>query len=484
MEIVLTAERCLMSNYHGSLFLGFMSCAPKNLIPSKIFFSLICPPVKVEDGKAVLAPYGTRKIEAALVENGFEVAVVPPEKIDKYLNKARIIGITTNDPLGLGPASTTFSGRYGLVKEESYNAHCFKELMRIVRRSRAKIVVGGAGAWQLADERIMDDFGIDIVVVGEGEKTVPEIFRRILDGEDVRGVFFGEVVEKFPIIRGATVGGIVEIARGCGRGCKFCQPTLQKLRNRSLEEIMKEVEINAKVNKFVTLHAEDVLRYKADRFRVNEEEILKLFSSVSKVCKVGISHFSLASVASAERVVSEISNILGIPRKDQPWLAGQTGIETGSVRLVKEYMAGKALPFKPEEWCDVVEQAFGICSDNHWIPCATLMIGFPGEREDDVLRTVELLDRLKDYKSLIVPLFFVPLSNLKDQKPFTSEDLKPYHWLLLRKCWEHDVRWIKPLADDYLAKMPKISRIFLKKFIDWAIRRGEKSLRELIKISA
>jgi len=461
-----------------------MSCAPRNLIPSKIFFNILFPPVKVKDGKAVIAPYGTRKIEAALIENGFNVTVVPPEKISKFLDKAKIIGVTTNDPLGLGPASTTFAGKYGLVKEEPYNAYCFRNLLTTLRQSKAKIAVGGAGAWQLADEKVMEELGIDIVVIGEGEKTVPELFGRILNGENLKGIFYGEVAERIPIIKGATVGGIVEIARGCGRGCKFCQPTLQRLRSRSLEDILKEAEINARVNRFVTLHAEDVLRYKAEGFRVNEEEVLKLFSSVAKISKVGISHFSLASLASAEKLIEEISNLLGIPNKEQPWLAGQTGIETGSVRLVKEYMAGKVLPFKPEDWCEIVEQAFGICSDNHWVPCATLVIGFPKETEDDVMRTIELLDRLRRYKSLVVPLFFVPLSALKDQRPFRSEDLKSYHWELMQKCWEHDLRWIRILADEYLAKMPIIPRAFLKKFIGWAVKEGEKRLKEIIKLTS
>ncbi|MEM4566232.1 MAG: radical SAM protein [Archaeoglobaceae archaeon] len=481
MKIVLTAERCLMSNYNGALFLGFMGCAPKNLVPSPLFFRFVCPPVAMDKNGAVLAPNGTRKIEAALIENGFEVIVVPPEKIEKFARKAKAIGITTNDPLGLGPASSTFSGRYGLVKEESYNAFCFKRLVQKVNEvSDAKIVVGGAGAWQLADEKIMKELGIDVVVIGEGEKIAPEIFGKILNGEDVHGIFYGDVVEQIPVNRRATVGGIVEIARGCGRGCKFCQPTLQRLRSRPLADIIEEVKVNAKLNKFATLHAEDVLRYKANGFEVNKGEVLKLFSETSKICKIGISHFSLATVAKAESIVSEISSILGIPNKNQPWLAGQTGIETGSPKLIKEHMPGKVLPFKAEEWCDVVETSFGICADNHWIPCATLIIGLPNETEEDVLRTIELLGRLKNYKSLIVPLFFVPVGTMKATKHFSSEDLKHYHWELMITCWKHDTKWMRVLANEYLAKMPMVSRFFLQRFIDWAIREGERRLEKML----
>ncbi len=481
MEIVLTAERCLMSSYNGALFLGFMSCAPRNLIPAPIFFKFILPPVKMDKEGAVLAPSGTRKIESVLIENGFNVTVVPPEKIERFAKKAKAIGITTNDPLGLGPASSTFSGKHGIVKEESYNVFCFKKLVeRLNKVSDAKIVVGGAGAWQLADEKIMNELGIDVVVVGEGEKVAPEIFGKILRGEDVHGIFYGEVVERIPVNRRATVGGIVEIARGCGRGCKFCQPTLQRLRSRPLTDIIEEVKVNARVNKFATLHAEDVLRYKANGLNVNREEVIKLFSEASKICKIGISHFSLATIAKSESVVSEISSILGIPNKGQPWLAGQTGIETGSPKLIREHMAGKVLPFKAEEWSDVVEMSFGICSDNHWIPCATLIMGLPKETEEDVLRTIELIERLRSYKSLIVPLFFVPMGAISGEKPFSSEDLKPYHWELMISCWKHDVKWIRAIAKDYLTKMPLMSRFLLQKFIDWVIKEGEKRIEKML----
>ncbi|MEM1578056.1 MAG: radical SAM protein [Archaeoglobaceae archaeon] len=482
MKILLTAERCLMSNYHNALFLGFASCAPRSLIPSQLFFRFICPPVKTRNGRAIFAPYGTRKIEAALLSHGFsekDVAVVPPEKIEKFLDDAKIVGITTNDPLGLGPASTTFSGKTGFVKEEPYNFFCFKELLRKIR-GRAKIVVGGAGAWQLENEKVMEELGIDVVVIGEGEKIVPQLFERILNGENLRGIFYGDPVEvaEMPLIRNPTIGGIVEIARGCGRGCRFCQPTLQRLRSRPLEHILEETKINAPYG-FVTLHAEDVLRYKADGIKVNEKAVIELFSEVSKLCKVGISHFALSSVASAENVVQEISQILGIPNKSQRWLAGQTGIETGSERLIKELMPGKTRPFKPEDWSDVVEQAFGICSDNHWIPCATLILGLPGEKEEDSMRTVELIERLKNYKSLIVPLFFVPIGKLRDQQLFTAEKLEQHHWEVIKKCWEHDVRWIRELARDYLAKIPILGRIFVTKFIEWAISEGNKRMRTL-----
>ena len=72
VPIVLTADRTLMSEYGGGIFMGFSACVPKGLIPDRLYFSLFCPPVKVnEDGSVEVAPCGTRKVEATLLDHGF-----------------------------------------------------------------------------------------------------------------------------------------------------------------------------------------------------------------------------------------------------------------------------------------------------------------------------------------------------------------------------------------------------------------------------
>ena len=38
--------------------------------------------------------------------------------------------------------------------------------------------------------------------------------------------------------------GMVEVMRGCGRGCKFCDVTLRPLRYYPVEKVQKEIEIN------------------------------------------------------------------------------------------------------------------------------------------------------------------------------------------------------------------------------------------------
>jgi radical SAM superfamily enzyme YgiQ (UPF0313 family) len=127
---------------------------------------------------------------------------------------------------------------------------------------------------------------------------------------------------------------------------------------------------------------------------------------------------------------------------EKPIVTSETGLETGSIRLMRKYMAGKMLPFKPEEWKDIVNESFGILNDNDWYPLATLIIGLPDEKEEDVSETLELIDNLKGYQAFYVPLLFVPLENslLVNKQGAELDSLSRARWDLLTRCWEYNIR--------------------------------------------
>jgi len=472
-KIVLTADRTLMSEYRGGLFFGFSACVPKGLIPDRIYFSLLCPPVEAnEDGSAKYAPCGIRKIEAALLDYGFDrddIVVAHPEHVEKLVGpETKVVGVSETDPLGIGPATSSFTQ---LFAAEAYMAIKFKELLKhsSIRRFNPKIVVGGPGAWQLEGEEVRKELRVDCVIIGEGEKTAGPIFEKAVNGEKLPGVVHGEVVpgEEIPTIKGPTICGVIEIARGCGRGCKFCVPTLQRYRCLPIEHILKEVEVNLRGGKQPLLHAEDILRYKAKGITVNKEAVISLFRTVCAypgVEEASISHFSLSSVAAAPDVVEEISNILRLKERGT-WLGGQAGLETGSPKLMRKHMAGKSKPFKPEDWPDTVLKAFDILSRNNWVPAATLILGLPGETDRDLDLTIDLVERLRPFRSLIVPLFLVSMGSLTGRaESFTAEDMRLKHSELYLKCWEHNAFWASFLLDEYcrISVRSRIARYGLK----------------------
>ena len=450
-KILLTADRTLMSDYHRNEFIGFGTCAPPNFVPEWFYQTLFFPKIKTKNGIPVAAPYGLRKIEAQLIKEGFDVLTVDPDHLGKYLDEAKVLGIHVMDPFGLGPASSTFAA---ILKKEPYLAKYFRLLLekpeiRRAKRKGLKIIVGGPGVWQFKYRpRFVEEHGIDCIVDGEAERVVGKIFRMALNDEELPQYYevsAKEVpsLEEIPNIMAPSINGLVEIGRGCPRGCKFCSVTLRPLRWYPYEKIMQEIEVNMPYTRWTCLHAEDVMLYGSNNVIPNERKLIKLHELVLKKCDgIGWSHCSLAAVASKPKLLSKISEII---LQKQQWWGAEIGIETGSPELAKKAMPAKALPFKPEEWPEVVRTAMGLMHDNMLVPACTLIVGLPEETEDDLVKTIELVDDLKNVRSLIVPLFFVPMGRLKDKDWFKREQMSELHRELLIKCLQHDLYWVRDL---------------------------------------
>jgi radical SAM superfamily enzyme YgiQ (UPF0313 family) len=487
-KIVLTADRTLMSEYNGGIFLGFSACVPQGIIPDALYFSAFSPSVPInKDGSAKYAPCGARKMEAKLIESGVsrdDLIVAHPDRLDKVVGPdTKVICITENDPLGLGPATSTFRQLFG--GGEAYMTIKFREILNnpAVQKYKPKIIVGGAGAWQLEPEQARKEFGVDTVVVGEGEKVIAQLCNDAINGNPLPGMLHGPVAELDEIasIQGPTVDGIVEIARGCGRGCAFCVPTLQRFRCASVESILKEVDYNLKFGRQPLLHAEDVLRYKANGFEINQTTVKELFSKVYNypgVKGVGISHFALASVCSAPDLIKDLSDILEVPKTGARWMSGQCGIETGSPKIIGNLMAGKAKPFKPEEWPQVVEDAYHILNRNNWVPLSTLIIGLPGEGDEEVQQTIDLVKRLKPVKSIIVPLFMVGEGGLNKTQSFQLDNISIKQSELFLKCWEHNLDWADELLKEYIVGLGRIKGYGPKLVFNYAIGTGKKLVKQ------
>ncbi|MGQ9530983.1 MAG: B12-binding domain-containing radical SAM protein [Candidatus Bathycorpusculaceae bacterium] len=447
-----------MSNYRNDEFLGFGTTAPPNVVPEWFFKALFFPDIKNVKGIPVEAPYGLRKIEAQLLNDGFNVLTVDPDHLSNYVNEAKVLGIHVMDPFGLGPASSTFSRI--LKTGEPYVAKYFRLLLEKPELAKAKkrglnIIVGGPGAWQLKlRPKFVDDHGIDCVIDGEAEKVVSKIFRAAVEGGKLPKFYDVSVKEspnmdEIPEIKNPSINGLIEIGRGCCRGCQFCSVTLRPLRWYPYEKIEKELQVNVNAGiKGAVIHAEDVLLYGSSTVIPNREKVLKLH----RLCKehvdsLGWSHTSMAAIAADRELVEDVAELI-IDEK-QEWWGAEIGIETGSPELARKVMPAKARPFSPEQWPEVVKTAAGIMTDNNLVPACTLITGLPQETEDDAIKTLELMDDLKDFKSLIVPLFFVPLGRLNDREWFTMEQMNELQMELLIKCLRHDIRWTKEIMKSY-----------------------------------
>ena len=481
---MLTASATEMSDFFNNPFMAFSAGFGLGPIPLGFARKTLYPAVdRYVNGRARYAPYGLRKVEAMLLENGFtpsEVAVVYPDDLDAFVGSdTKVVGISSMDPTGMGYVSKTYSSVIG--GGEPMNALEFQRLVKhpSIRKFKPKIIVGGFGSWQLERKHMTDKYGVDCVVMGGRPNVIVDAFKKAVNGEPLpRLVHADESLANWdyaamPLSKHAAIHGAVEISKGCGRNCQFCTPTMQNKVDVPLERIMQEVAMTTREGTdHITLITEDVFLYgsKNKTFVPNKDAVVKLVKSVSDhpgVKSVQISHMSLAPVVNSPQMIKEMAEIL-IQRSwyslgKKGIITAETGIETGSTRMMRKYMGGKMLPYKPEQWQEIVTQAFGILNDNDWYPLATLIVGLPDEKEEDVLATLELMDKLKGYNAFYVPLFFVPLENcvLMNKKGTELDSLSRARWDFFIKCWEYNIKIWKPTFLENRIRNP-----FVFKFIN------------------
>ena len=432
-KIVLTASATEMSDFYNNPFIAFVGGFGKGPIPLAYVRKTLYPHrPKRADGQASYVPYGLRKVESILLEGGFspdDIAVAYPEDLDLFIGPdTKVVGISSMDPTGMGYVSKTYSSIVG--GGEPMNRIEFKKLIThpAIKKFKPKIIVGGYGSWQLERQHVSESYGVDCVLMGGRPTPIVELFKKVINNEPIPRIAKADESldnwnynEEMPLTKNVAIHGAVEISKGCGRNCQFCTPTMQHKIDVPLEKIMKEVALStAQGSDHITLITEDLFLYGTTdkKFIPNREAVVKLVSSVAKhpgVKSIQAAHMSLAPVWHDPLMIKQLAELL-IEKSwysfgKKPIITSETGVETGSPRLMKKYMAGKMLPFKPEQWQDVVTNAFGILNDNDWYPLATLIIGLPDEKEEDMLQTLELMDKLKDYNAFYVPLFFVPLEN-------------------------------------------------------------------------
>ena len=414
------------------------------------------------------------------------MVVAAPENICRLTGpKTKIVSITVRDPLSK-------IHHYSLLNplcRESYSSISFKRLVRnlnslkLAKEYNFRIVVEGPGAWQLANSEDMRRFAIDHVIVGEyTTKAIPRLFEEIIKGEHAPHVLHANCpdLNEVPRIRGGVAEGRVEVGRGCNRQCRFCHAA--RLQCRPLKDIVAEAEVNSRWGQHnITFRNDDILNYGATGIRVNRKAVLGLYESVSKVNgvrRVDQCYLNLASAVSEPSLIKEITGIIGTGSKEYPYTTVLVGIESGSPRLIKTHMPGKASPFKPSEWPEVVERGFSICDDSHWVPLGMLILGLPGETEQDISKTITLVEKLRIYKSILIPFVFKAKGMLNLENNFSVTDMKKPHLDLVKKIFDHNIYWGRHLIRERAsnALIPKWLFPIVLPFIDWSIKRAHGKL--------
>ena len=444
-------------------------------------------------GRMRSAQLGLCRIEAALLRAGFrrdQVAIVDPRKIDRAVGpNTKVVGIGVLDPLGVNYGTALLRVLLKLMgvetKLQSYMSWATMKLLNhpAIKRFRPRIIVGGQGVWEIIDSGLQKRLGIDCVVEGEGELVAPELFLKAVRGEPLPSYVRGRIVpahEIPPIVTASR--GIVEITRGCGRGCRFCNPTLLAFRSLPKSTILRDIETNLRAGeKSITLHSEDFLRYGAKGLIPDEEKVIDLLETVRKVVGDSIDvhvDFVTPSTAVANKKLVKVSaDIMGIQSR---FSIIQIGIESASPRIIDIVAPGKPKPFSSEVWPEIVEEAIALLNDCGWWICATIIIGFPWETEEDIEKNIEFVERIKRYNVFVFPLPFIPSGSLRKAKGLRQSDIEPKNPRALELtaiALLDAIEKIERLAGKLTAGAPPIIRNILASILRTAANIGRRRLQ-------
>ncbi|HEY6163603.1 MAG TPA: radical SAM protein [Nitrososphaeraceae archaeon] len=514
-KVVLTADRTLMSPYRGISLASFFGCAPAldlnrkqtsllyrilgNQVTPRLLFDFICNPIGHTNGIANYAPYGLRKVEAALIRDGYsreDVVVAHPDYIEQFIGpETQAVGTYEMDPLGMGPVTMTFTyGRRQMSYDEYYCRDLHHRINKAKARngSKAKVIAGASGTWQYNyDPAKIEEYGLYGIVEGDLGGIGPEIdgasaggkfFDALIDGEmdtanpfkkskfkidikefsrngrEYHGRFIHywdePSVEDIPNIVKPSMHGMSEVMRGCGRGCKFCDVTLRPLRYYPVEKVQKEIEINMKYGglKNAWIHSDDIFVYGLNprttkNMQPNREALEELFKGImaTGIEHTNPTHGTLAGAIADEKLIPNVSKIIRASPDNH--IGIQCGFETGSTRLIGKYADRKLAPFKPVEWHWVVKTGVKTLNEHYWVPAFTLIMGLDNdETPEDSWETIRLIHELEveqpESKFTVTPLTFVPIGLLEKSEFFDiGSTMDPAKLGVMYKTWQHNFRY-------------------------------------------
>jgi hypothetical protein len=190
----------------------------------------------------------------------------------------------------------------------------------------------------------------------------------------------------------------------------------------------------------------------------NREALLDLYGEIVNTPGVEqhlLSHSTMAPAVVDPILIEKLSDLLldkspvHLPifstHPQKKILSPLIGLETASVPMAKKIMPGKAAPFPIEEWPSIFIQGLTIMNRNNWFPVVTLIIGSPGETDEDTKATLDLIYEAERRKlfAFFVPSIFTPLhdTRMAEQKGVAvTQQLSSLQWQLMMKCWKMNLR--------------------------------------------
>ena len=375
------------------------------------------------------------------------IASLENEDLSHHIN----IHIVTNSPLKFlkGYSGQDIIIAYSFMSHQWENV---KEEWRIIKEKFGRditIIAGGPHATGKPKELIK--WGADVVCCFEGEVVFPKIIKKHLRKNLKKPSIVYEKPkvweESFPFPQITPMISPIEISRGCPFGCKYCQtPVLKgrKMRHKTIEVITEAV-------KFMVKHGLKDIRFitpnglafgSIDGLKINIEAIQQLLYNIKRnIPKEGRIFFG------------------SFPSEVRPEF-----ISKESVRIIKKYCHNKKVVFGAQSGSEnmlvnmnrghSIEDVLNACDvllEYSMEPVVDFMIGLPDENEEDVLKTINLMEKLTNMGAKVHLHYFMPLPGTpwgkRESSPIPAWALKKINRLIssgkLFGQWMHQMEIAK-----------------------------------------
>jgi B12-binding domain/radical SAM domain protein len=250
----------------------------------------------------------------------------------------------------------------------------------------------------------------DYVVIGEGEKTLPElidVIRNKGDISSVKGIAYKNEnnivftekrdhvdLDEYPAFDHGIMHNTIEITRGCPFNCTYCQtPQLfgHNMRHRSIDEISKY----SKFLKDVRFTSPNAFAYGSDGIHPRIDKIESLLRALSPG---NIFFGTFPSEVRPEFVSDEILELVSDHCRNTTI---NMGGQSGSKRILES--------IRRKHTVEDIFIGAEKCMDHGFTPVVDFIFGLPGETEVDQLETLKVIKWLTGKGGKVHSHYFMPL---------------------------------------------------------------------------
>jgi len=297
----------------------------------------------------------------------------------------------------------------------------YGEIRDVRERFGASVTIVGGGAHASARPLELLENGFDYVVVGEGERSFPNLLWYLMNDKDPLEIssVVGKITEDCPkpkdlepvdldahppFALGMNIVGPIEVTRGCPYSCKFCcTPFLTggRVRNRSIDNVVHWLTRAVESSGFnrTWFLSPNALSYGGRGRSVEAKKIEDLLRSVTKIDGLEEVFFgSFPSEVRPEFVTRDVLEMM------QGYVANKTlqiGLQSSSDRVLK--LANRHHTVK--EGLDAINTAL----DSGFIPHVDMIFGLPGETKRELQESIDLCYSLAEMGAKTHGHVFMPL---------------------------------------------------------------------------